>query len=426
MQTKADADRVIERFDGFLLYGSRVRVWIAQRDTRESFWRRTRVVDNVKQRSHVKRNKGFVTTIEGAKGSKNRTPVLILDDGVVNVGFVDNHRRVVAVVDEEKLEILQKCAIGYCRRTYSMLDLEKEFREARLESFMVMRISGSLVLLMFPDSNKRKHVLEANVLDPWMENVLDWSTAIKMSNRRVWLFVWGVPIHAWSESTCQKLVELWGDLVSTDEETLAPVNFERCRFQVEMCCFTSIDEQLELHVDNGIFIVRVVESEDVYVSKRDCCCGADVDSSSRTVSQGLRLNGDIVMDSPPASGCEASLCRIGIHRSSSKGDTVVPNSVSLEASALIGFGTEGGRGVDIMQVTNDVLSDSKALNDSSLGLDVNGESLVGPRTERARAIKSVTYYHKGQPKRVRQVSEINCSFFSSTSRREVEIIIGKN
>ncbi|KAK8980827.1 hypothetical protein V6N11_047958 [Hibiscus sabdariffa] len=372
-----------------------VDVETAQRDTRESFWRRTRVVDNVKQRSHVKRNKGFVTTIEGAKGSKNRTPVLILDDGVVNVGFVDNHRRVVGVVDEEKLEILQKCAIGYCRRTYSMLDLEKEFREARLKSFTVMRISGSLVLLMFPDSNKRKHVLEANVLDPWMENVLDWSTVIKMSNRGVWLFVWGVPIHAWSESTCQKLVELWGDLVSTDEETLAPVNFERCRFQVEMCCFTSIDEQLELHVDNGIFI-------------------------------GLRINGDIVMDSPPASGCEASLCRIGIHRSSSKGDTVVPNSVSLEASALIGFGTEGGRGVDIMQVTNDVLSDSKALNDSSSGLDVNGESLVGPRTERARAIKSVMYYHKGQSKRVRQVSEINCSFFSSTSRREVEIIIGKN
>ncbi|KAK8514975.1 hypothetical protein V6N11_072779 [Hibiscus sabdariffa] len=38
----ADTKRVIERFDGFWLYGSRVRVQMALRDTRDSFWRKKR------------------------------------------------------------------------------------------------------------------------------------------------------------------------------------------------------------------------------------------------------------------------------------------------------------------------------------------------------------------------------------------------
>ncbi|KAK8484768.1 hypothetical protein V6N11_048063 [Hibiscus sabdariffa] len=277
-----------------------------------------------------------------------------------------------------------------------------------------MRISGVMVLLLFPDSDKRKRVLEENVLDLWMEN---------------------------------KLAELWGDLVCVDGETLAPTNFERGRFQVETSFLLNIDEQVELQVGDDIFIICVAESEDVYVSKRDCCRAADEVSCSGSLSQG----GEIAIDSLAASDCETSLVHKGMQQNSFKEDMVVPNSVSMEVATsshivrlwednwriydhvmeisevdkagsyedgagLVTRAEEVERDVDIMQAMDEIGDNIKASSDLSSGLDVGGELKIGPRQERARVNKALSYYNNGQPKRVRQISEINCSLLSPSRK----------
>ncbi|KAK8583593.1 hypothetical protein V6N12_067857 [Hibiscus sabdariffa] len=54
---------------------------------------------------------------------------------------------------------------------------------------------------------ERKRTIESKVLDTWLENVMDWSPTIAMPNRRVWVSVCGIPIHAWSAGTFKNLAE---------------------------------------------------------------------------------------------------------------------------------------------------------------------------------------------------------------------------
>ncbi|KAK8583595.1 hypothetical protein V6N12_067859 [Hibiscus sabdariffa] len=92
----------------------------------------------------------------------------------------------------------------------------------------LMCVAGSLVLLIFKSLEERKKTIESKVLDTWLENVMDWSPTIAMPNRRVWVSVCGIPIHAWSVGTFKNLAERvmenvrwveirgWGALSSAD------------------------------------------------------------------------------------------------------------------------------------------------------------------------------------------------------------------
>ncbi|KAK9009099.1 hypothetical protein V6N11_080570 [Hibiscus sabdariffa] len=162
-----------------------------------------------------------------------------------------------------------------------------------------------------------------------------------------------------------------------------------------------------------IFLLRVAVFEDVYVVKKDCCCDADEDSFYGTLSQGVRLTGDNEIDSPTMNGCEASSIHKDMQRDYSKENTMVPNLVSLEVvtSSRIERLWEGNRrmddrvmdisdidkicsyeedmrlvarpavlerGVDIIQVTNEMLNDAHALSSGSAAA-VEGKLRVGPR-----------------------------------------------
>ncbi|KAK8571742.1 hypothetical protein V6N12_027815 [Hibiscus sabdariffa] len=207
---------------------------MAQRNARTSFWH--------------KKCKGL---------SSKQQPIVAPDPSRVQSNHINRDsggddarkRRVIGVVEEEKIEILRFCAIGYCRQPYLMQELAKEFRAAGLEGFTVMRVFGSLVLLMFLNENQRWPILDIDVLQQWLENVMEWSPCLQVPNRRVWLFAWGVPMHAWSEVTFKRIVELWGHLISIDNETLAPSLFERARFFfVETDWVSHIDEMIELQL----------------------------------------------------------------------------------------------------------------------------------------------------------------------------------
>ncbi|KAK9046438.1 hypothetical protein V6N11_052325 [Hibiscus sabdariffa] len=177
-------------------------------------------------------------------------------------------------------------------------------------------------------------------------------------------------------------------------------------------------------------------------------------------SGSLLQEGENAIDSPAASDCDTSLVHLGLQRNSSIEDTVVPNSVSMveETPSHIArlwednwrvddlvidlsevdkaFSFEDGAGlvmqseecekvVDVMQVLNEIGEVNKAVSDLIPGLDVGGDSQIGPRQERVRANKVLTYYYKGQPKRVRQISKINCCILSPSRGREVDTNIGK-
>ncbi|KAK8703737.1 hypothetical protein V6N13_047383 [Hibiscus sabdariffa] len=92
---------------------------MAQRNARTSFWH--------------KKCKGL---------SSKQQPIVAPDPSRVQSNHINRDsggddarkRRVIGVVEEEKIEILRFCAIGYCRQPYLMQELAKEFRAAGLEA----------------------------------------------------------------------------------------------------------------------------------------------------------------------------------------------------------------------------------------------------------------------------------------------------
>ncbi|KAK8549189.1 hypothetical protein V6N13_063585 [Hibiscus sabdariffa] len=70
------------------------------------------------------------------------------------------------------MAVLNLCAIGFCPRPYRVVELASKFRKAGLQGFSVMRIAGSMMLLMFDDDKMLHELLASGKLDEWLENLV--------------------------------------------------------------------------------------------------------------------------------------------------------------------------------------------------------------------------------------------------------------
>ncbi|KAK8481353.1 hypothetical protein V6N11_018824 [Hibiscus sabdariffa] len=93
-------------------------------------------------------------------------------------------RQIEGVIDVDKIAIVKNCALGFSRRPYRIVELANKFRKAGLNGFSIMRITGSMIILMFDDEDKRKEVLAAEVLDERIENLGNWIPLMPIPNRR--------------------------------------------------------------------------------------------------------------------------------------------------------------------------------------------------------------------------------------------------
>ncbi|KAK9030668.1 hypothetical protein V6N11_032085 [Hibiscus sabdariffa] len=223
-----------------------------------SFWRKKRSSEVVEKRGIESQRPMLMDEVSTKMAQSNRQTE---QEGEVEEATQkkENIRVITGFVDDEKLELLSRCALGFCRKPQQIMDLANEFHRADLVGFKIMQVAGSLVLLIFQSLEERKRMLESAVLDTWLENVMEWSPTIAMPNRRVWISACGIPIHAWSVGTFQNLAALWGELVKVGDRTLDPLNFETARFLVETDWFYRIEEIVDLQVEGNVFRVRVME-----------------------------------------------------------------------------------------------------------------------------------------------------------------------
>ncbi|KAK8578940.1 hypothetical protein V6N12_069282 [Hibiscus sabdariffa] len=85
-------------------------------------------------------------------------------------------RSVEGVVDSGKMSILSTCAIGWVKKAVSIRALAQEMAEAGLEGFKLMWVTGSMVLLEFPDAETRgRLVLSPSMWSTWFDRLEEWS-----------------------------------------------------------------------------------------------------------------------------------------------------------------------------------------------------------------------------------------------------------
>ncbi|KAE8674620.1 zinc finger protein ZPR1-like isoform X2 [Hibiscus syriacus] len=229
--TIEESRRAISKMNGSRIDGSKVGVSYAKFKPRHSYWR--------KSSSGVLRKSGME------------------DDSR------KNHYKVEGVIDEEKLQVLSNCLVGWCRDFVKIGHLARQMQAKGLTGFTLMRAAGNAILMIFEGNASLRSVKndKSNILAEWFSIVEAWSESLVMECRRVWLVCEGVPFHAWNWDTFKNIVDKWGLLLAIDESCQSPSSFDRAKIQVLIKADARIDAMVELKVGDNFFKVMVHEIE---------------------------------------------------------------------------------------------------------------------------------------------------------------------
>ncbi|KAL4289881.1 hypothetical protein GQ457_14G000990 [Hibiscus cannabinus] len=261
MATRAATLRVIERLHMRWIYGTRISVAFALRRGRDETW-------------HLRKERQRGTIEVGGEERRH-----VLDSGESVTGKVRNglHKSVTGVVAEDKLEVLDSCAVAWCKEGLRGRALVEELRRAEIRGCSMMRISGAMVLLMFVTTEERQAFLDRYDLDRWFARVVAWSPEVRLDSRSVWVSVVGLPIHIWSHETFANLASLWGKLIRVEGSTMEPQSFERARFLIESDKMDRIEEMVEVKTSEGL-VVQVWVQEVEVVHSHDAICPFEQES----------------------------------------------------------------------------------------------------------------------------------------------------
>ncbi|KAK8506679.1 hypothetical protein V6N12_038498 [Hibiscus sabdariffa] len=157
--------------------------------------------------------------------------------------YVSTLRQVQWVIAGDNREVLDRCVIGWCKSPISNADLTRALRSDDIVLLQVMRLFGDRVLLIFDDADVRSKMLASDILSKLFDRFVEWNEEdCAMGCWRVWISIFRVPIHAWSQETFERLMLYWGTVILVVEETLEPSSFERGRVLIETGVLDRIEE----------------------------------------------------------------------------------------------------------------------------------------------------------------------------------------
>ncbi|KAL4323805.1 hypothetical protein GQ457_11G024350 [Hibiscus cannabinus] len=248
MASKEDADRVIERLNGFWLYGARVSVSLAIRGANK--------VSPTHRRSRSAATWGGMDHQAGLRES-------------LNGEHGEEYRRVDGMEDVLKREVLTTCVVAWCKGSLRGMELLADL--------------------------KRKGFI---AIKQWFTKIEGWKPGVRIGSRSVWLSVVGIPIHLWSEDTFCNIAQVWGSLIRVEDATAEPQSFEHARFLIETSCVDRIEETLKLFWGEESYRIRIQEVEVVH--SHDLMCNyADSDTVvSSEDKQGAVDKLQLVRDNP--------------------------------------------------------------------------------------------------------------------------------
>ncbi|KAE8655060.1 Detected protein of unknown function [Hibiscus syriacus] len=226
-----EARRTISKINGSRIDGSKIGVFFAKFKPRHSYWR--------------------------------KSSTSILRKSWMEDVSSKNHYKVEGVIDEEKLQVLSNCLVGWCKDFVKIGHLARQMQSKGLTGFTLMRAAGNAILMIFEDNASLRSVKndKSKILAEWFSIVEAWSESLVMECRRVWLVCEGVPFHAWNWNTFKNIADKWGLLLAIDESCQSPSSFDRAKIQVLTKADARIDSMVELKVGDNFFKVMVHEIE---------------------------------------------------------------------------------------------------------------------------------------------------------------------
>lgn len=170
-------------------------------------------------------------------------------------------RRIVLLPTESRLKALENCFVG-------KLSFHREAKQVHhclvlggLNNIKVTSMGDNLVLLecnnplLIEEAERRK--------DLWWRglfiSVNRWLPNMVATHRRIWLRVYGLPMHAWDEQSFKKLGNLFGEFLDFDDESINASRLDMARVLVRTTSLALINEPVSVEVMGAVFNVLVME-----------------------------------------------------------------------------------------------------------------------------------------------------------------------
>ncbi|MCH84313.1 hypothetical protein A2U01_0005144, partial [Trifolium medium] len=163
--------------------------------------------------------------------------------------------------DPELLTNLQNCYVGTLWETVEAEILQVSMWMEGYQQIKVTTLGMDLVLLSSTVIGQIQEGFQKNKRwwERWFSKIQPWRPDILPKGRRIWVRLFGVPLHIWNWEGFEKIIWRFGKLQNLDPETLNQTRFDVARAHIQISSWEMVDEVIEIKVNEEIFIIRMVE-----------------------------------------------------------------------------------------------------------------------------------------------------------------------
>ncbi|KAL4363278.1 hypothetical protein GQ457_04G006140 [Hibiscus cannabinus] len=240
---KIDAERAIERLNGFKLYGSRLLVSKA----RSSYWRKiNKDTEHQNDREGCKHSVSKKQTTDSLEESESKEKRAL---------------RIEGFIQEEDILKLNMCAIGTMATACSTNSVTERLHGWGLGELIIKSMGGRRFLIEFKDKTLFEYFKEEkwSYLFEVFAELEPWTESFHLPERITWIQVEGLPLHCWNQTTFKRIVESWGSLLTLGENGNQCLDCEKVTLLISTKQRNNLDVVMELEAGRDIFLVRIKE-----------------------------------------------------------------------------------------------------------------------------------------------------------------------
>ncbi|GJY37836.1 RNA-directed DNA polymerase, eukaryota, nucleotide-binding alpha-beta plait domain protein [Tanacetum coccineum] len=152
---------------------------------------------------------------------------------------------------------LDNCVMGEVRQFSSINNLHVLLHNEGFPNVEIAYLGGLWVMIKLGSSTGKHNVMKHVGVASWFVRLCKAQSDFVANDRIVWIDIEGVPLHAWSQNTFQKIGSKWGEVMELEDDN---VDLFACK---RLCIKTNqadnILESFKIIVKGKVFRIRAKE-----------------------------------------------------------------------------------------------------------------------------------------------------------------------
>jgi hypothetical protein len=200
-------------------------------------------------------------------GDKQQNPFAVMDDAALI-------EKIPVEACPTSLRKLNQSFVGTLKNGFSAENIQVVIDMEGFQSVKATLLGFDKVLLSSCIEDGVAGALQADRTwwdDKFLE-IVKWNPKLKTEGRRIWVRIFGIPLHTWGWDCFQRIVNSFGRLVSLDVQTENQSRLDVARVQVVVSTWDFLNKSVAIIVGSDLFEIKVVEERfgDVDLETKRC------------------------------------------------------------------------------------------------------------------------------------------------------------